>query len=1044
MTDLTSTSGRFVLQDFQQKKVFSSFLPGIAGLKGIPMWVFYVNRGQAIAGFGVESKDHPLMEYQCAQRAYQLAAQFGFRTFLKGKRGSEVWTYEPFGAADCGQVKRSMTTGLNDLEIEEVNEKLGLKVNVLYFLLPNEPFAALVRRVTFTNLGTTPLKLEVLDGLPVICPFGIDDQTFKNMGRTIEAWMEVVNHVEGLPFFRIKASADDKLHVEEIKAGNFALAFQDGQQLAAMVDPQAVFGMDTAFNYPQKLVNSGLKSILEDFQVTQGRTPCAMFGTELELAEGKSKTINSYYGHASQLEVIKSQVSRLKKSDFMPGKIDEECQLACELTTPIHTESSSAIFDDYCSQTWLDNVMRGGMPLMLGGKHTYHIFSRRHGDLERDYNFFVVAPELYSQGNGSYRDINQNRRSDPYFFPKSGDFNIRLFMSLIQSDGYNPLTIQGSNFTLPADAVPALIKLAGKPQELQEVLSRHFTPGQVMTTALKSDLSISPDEFLEKVFAGAEQHIQAVHGEGYWSDHWSYNLDLVESYLNVYPENREFLLFDSAPLAFFDNATCINPRSKRYVLDGEAPRQFNVVYKDEEKAAMLAARNADGHWSCTRYGKGEVFKVPLVSKFALLALLKFAALDPSGYGVQMEGGKPGWYDALNGMPALFGSSMPDSYELMRLINFLVDLLGETGRKVKLPVELNKLINSIDQVLTGSPSPFSVWDELSAALEQYRELTRLGFDGACDEVDLSATFKSMQAYLQDGLKRSEIAAGELPATYFVHLPTKYEKTGQNDAFGRPIIHVTEFEAKPLPTFLEGPVRRLRTLDAEASGNLYQKLRTSALFDQKLNMFRLNASLESQPHMIGRARAFTPGWLENESIWMHMAFKLMLELLRKCMFEEFYNEFKIHVPAFMDPEVYGRSPLENSSFIASSAHPDPKLHGNGFVARLSGSTAEFLSMWVTMTAGQKPFSLDDGKLTLTMQPLLAGWLFKPDGTFKFKLMGSCDVTLHNPTRTDTYNIKPARISLRTSAGEAVNIEGNKITSPYAGMAREGKIVAMDVHY
>ncbi len=1044
MAELSSSSGRFLLQDFQQKKVFSSFLPGIAGLMGIPMWVFYINRGQAIAGFGVESKDHPLMEYQCAQRAYQVAAQLGFRTFLKGNRGGVFWNYEPFGAVGGAQVKRSMTTGLNDLEIEEVNETLGLKVNVLYFLLPNEPFAALVRKVTFTNIGKGSLKLELLDGLPVLCPYGIDDQTFKNMGRTIEAWIEVVHHQEALPFFRIKASADDKLHVEEIKAGNFAVALHEGKLLSALVDPQAVFGTDTAFSFPQKLVDRGLPSILAEYQVTQGRTPCAMFGSELELAEGKSETIHSYYGHALQFEVIQSQVSRLQKTDFMLSKIEEERQLARELTSPIHTESASTIFDDYCSQTWLDNVMRGGMPLMLGGKHTYHVFSRRHGDLERDYNFFVVAPELYSQGNGSYRDINQNRRSDAYFFSKSGEFNIRLFMSLIQSDGYNPLTIQGSNFTLPTDAVSALLKLAAEPEELRKVLSGHFTPGQVMTVALRSGLSVTPDEFLEKVFAGAEQHIQAVHSEGYWSDHWSYNLDLVESYLKVFPENRERLFFDSKPLAFFDNATCINPRSKRFVLDGDAPRQFNVVYKDEEKTAMLAARQEDGHWSRTKYGKGDVFKVSLVSKFALLALLKFAALDPSGYGVQMEGGKPGWYDALNGMPALFGSSMPDSYELLRLINYLIELLTETGRKVELPIEAIKLVETLGKTLAGNPTPFEVWQGLSNAVEHYREVTRLGFDGTCEMVDLTGTLTAMQAYLVDGVKRSEAAAGELPATYFVHQPVKFEKTGQKDALGRPIINVTEFKAQPLPTFLEGPVRRLRTLDASAAGNLYQKLRKSALFDQKLNMFRLNASLESQPHMIGRARAFTPGWLENESIWMHMDFKLMLELLRKGLYGEFYHEFKHHVPAFMNPEVYGRSPLENSSFIASSAHPDPSLQGNGFVARLSGSTAEFLSMWVIITAGQKPFDMVDGELVLTFQPLLPGWLFKTDGTFKFKLLGSCDVTLHNPSRKDTFGIKPVSIRLKTYSGEIITVDGNSIGSPYAGMAREGKILTMDVHY
>ena len=57
--------------------------------------------------------------------------------------------------------------------------------------------------------------------------------------------------------------------------------------------------------------------------------------------------------------------------------------------------------------------------------------------------------------------------------------------------------------------------------------------------------------------------------------------------------------------------------------------------------------------------------------------------------------------------------------------------------------------------------------------------------------------------------------------------------------------------------------------------------------------------------------------------------------------------------MDPDVYGRPPIECSSFIASSAHPDKTIHGQGYLARLSGSTAEFLSMWNLMMMGAQPF-------------------------------------------------------------------------------------------
>jgi hypothetical protein len=46
---------------------------------------FYVNRGQGIAAFGTENKEHPLMEFSSANKAYQETPYVGFRTFLKGK-----------------------------------------------------------------------------------------------------------------------------------------------------------------------------------------------------------------------------------------------------------------------------------------------------------------------------------------------------------------------------------------------------------------------------------------------------------------------------------------------------------------------------------------------------------------------------------------------------------------------------------------------------------------------------------------------------------------------------------------------------------------------------------------------------------------------------------------------------------------------------------------------------------------------------------------------------------------------------------------------
>ncbi len=43
---------RFVVEDYNWAIPFSNFLPGIAGLWGVPLWVYYVNRGQAVCSVG--------------------------------------------------------------------------------------------------------------------------------------------------------------------------------------------------------------------------------------------------------------------------------------------------------------------------------------------------------------------------------------------------------------------------------------------------------------------------------------------------------------------------------------------------------------------------------------------------------------------------------------------------------------------------------------------------------------------------------------------------------------------------------------------------------------------------------------------------------------------------------------------------------------------------------------------------------------------------------------------------------------------------------
>lgn len=225
---LLKENGSFIIENYNFSKPFSSFFPGIAGLYGIPMWVFFVNRGQGICSFGTNSKDQPILEFIPANKAYQMVFQRGFRTFLKVKNKNRIQFYEPFNDSfNNQQYKRNNRIIINcsDFRLKEQNRTLGLDISVDYFTVPGDNFAALVRTLTIQNISGKHQECELIDGLPIIIPYGARDIFLKYLSRTIEAWMGVENLEHNAPFYRLKVDPTDRPEVIHIEKGNFYLSF---------------------------------------------------------------------------------------------------------------------------------------------------------------------------------------------------------------------------------------------------------------------------------------------------------------------------------------------------------------------------------------------------------------------------------------------------------------------------------------------------------------------------------------------------------------------------------------------------------------------------------------------------------------------------------------------------------------------------------------------------------------------------------------------------------------------------------------------------
>jgi hypothetical protein len=308
---------RFVVEDYDAIPAFSDFLPGLAGIYGKPLYAFYTNRGQGIASFGVKSKDYPILEFQSANKAYQNTAFLGFRTFLQGSRGTQRFMTEPFGAlttrfpssmsdfaltasslpAPYFLAKRYMYIGRNELQIRDVDTVHSIETNVTYFVLPEEDFGAFVRRTTITNTARKgdPLILSVLDGLAKMEPAGGRlDGYLKDVGKTLEGYMNVYSPYEDrldMPFYQLTSQPSDTEETTAQIAGHYCLSMIEGDPsdlLPIIYDPSKIFGDDTAYLRPVKLMSKSVGEIIKEKQYGAAKTASAFAAGKLRMRYDES------------------------------------------------------------------------------------------------------------------------------------------------------------------------------------------------------------------------------------------------------------------------------------------------------------------------------------------------------------------------------------------------------------------------------------------------------------------------------------------------------------------------------------------------------------------------------------------------------------------------------------------------------------------------------------------------------------------------------------------------------------------------------------
>lgn len=1015
----------FVIEDYQHAKRFCSFFPAIAGVDGKPLWAFYANIGQCMGGFGVSNKDTPITPFDSATLAYQNIPLKSFRTFLRidGKE------YLPF--FDNSTNKRTLKINKTNFSISE--ETSLYRLTITYTSVSRRNYPALLRMVRIDNLDKQSHKYELCDGLPILFPLGLSNICYKELVSLMGAYCQVDLNNKA-PFVKFKTSTGDNSVVSLAEEGNgFVSIDQNGRRLDNIVELNQIYGGDPALMEARGWNDVSFDELVKAEQQTENQLPSAFSLARFALKEKESYSFVTLYGSFHNIKHFNDAISELSLDKAFEMLKETEDLLDSYL--PKNIKTNYPIFDKYIEQSVLDNNLRGGFPMMIGDK-PYYVYSRKHGDMERDYNNFDIPSTYYSSGPGNFRDVNQNRRSDLYFVKDIKDFNIHLFFSLMQVDGQNPLTVKPTTFELKNKDV-----LKGLDKELSESINRiadSFSPAQLYTILVEKLSKKEAEELFVKIINQSSSKIQACFGEGYWIDHWTYNVDLLENYRSVYPDQMEALLFNET-YPYFYSKVYVEPRDEKYcLLPNGKVRQYGAVdlakFKKENEKNHL--KGNETLW--LKDENGKEIHTSLASKMTNLILVKFSTLDAYQMGIEMECEKPGWNDAMNGLPGIFASAMSESIELLRLVKYARESMKDfPDRKVEMLDDQYNLFNviksSLGEFLASKIDSFTYWDKVTSGREALRKNTHEFAKNSGKTLQISdilPLFDEIIDVLTKGIKEAKKLGNGIIPSYIVHEVDKYEKLNKKNHLGYEVVKPLHFKIVTIPPFLEASARMAK-LGSEFFGEKeYELIKESDLRDQKLGLYKTCADIEDAPFEIGRVHAFTKGWLERECNFLHMTYKYLLGLLKAGLYERFYEEMKVNFVCFMDPSVYGRSPLENSSFIVPTCNPNKAMHGQGQFARLTGANAEVIDMFYLMFLGEHAFTYENGELVFAPSPKLSKDFFDDKDEVSFPLFTNSKVTYHNPNHLDCF--KGVKLSYKIN-GQVYD----EVKSSLAESIRNGEI-------
>ena len=621
-------------------------------------WMFISSSGALSAGRC--DSDHVLFPYYSADRISDMRHCTGSFTLFQVAAEGTKRSWEPFAANPQSTIQRNIYKNSlgNKVVFEETNHDLGIQFRYRWSFSHQFGF---IRNCELINISGVSQRIEVLDGIQNVMPFGIGEnfqQRFSNLGdaykknELIDQTAVALFYLSSIPSDRAEPSeglrstvvwqhpAPDEIlltstQIEQFRNGHSVATERDmrgrrGAYLAlrkfdlssrrrenwSLIAEISLDQTDVADLLEKVRSDSVMSDVRSDIEDGSRRLRKLLTGADA-FQSGGNRARNQRHLSNVTFNAMRGGVPRSDYSIFAHDFRDHVRQVNIQLYNAFN-QSLDSLPEIMQRRELIDQVSTTADPHLLRIAREYLplVFSRRHGDPSRPWNKFSIKSHVGDDTNsfdyqGNWRDIFQNWEAMALSYPDYLQSMVCRFLNASTADGYNPYRVTKTGFEWE---VP------------------------------------DPDDPWANI--------------GYWCDHQIVYLAKLLELSNAYFPGQFDGCLDQNNFVFANVPYRIKSAQKIF----EDP-QATVVFDEDlnrEIESRVAEIGDDG--KLLRDRQGGIQTATMGAKLLLPALVKLSNFVPDG-GVWLNTQRPEWNDANNALVGN-GLSVVTTCYLRRYLAFL--------------------------------------------------------------------------------------------------------------------------------------------------------------------------------------------------------------------------------------------------------------------------------------------------------------------------------------------------------------------------------------